>query len=145
MRKVFKVNHQTAKFVARKKSITLSAKTRPCIRIIEKCADVNPIRSIEILHHRENFHSRVFRFHERHDLVIHRTNRDTLHYIEQLVGLLIDGLQPAIRRKHLQPCWKKQVDLARVFTQRGEAGCVPGNVKRSADAFLGIQLHLRRG
>ena len=53
-------------------------------------------------------------------------------------------LQVAVRRQHVQPLGKEQVDLARIFPQRGKAGSVPGNVEGRTNAFFRIQLDLRR-
>ena len=71
-------------------------------------------------------------------------NDGSLNHVEAFVSLLVYGLQTAVRSKHLQPNGKEKVDLAGIFAQGGEAGSVIGHVEGGADAFLGIQLDLRR-
>ena len=59
-------------------------------------------------------------------------------------NLLINSLQAAIIREHMQPFGIKQIDLPRVLAKRGEPGGIGRIVKRGADTFVRIQLHLRR-
>ena len=65
-----------------------------------------------------------------------------VHHVVKGVELS-DRLQPAVGSQHVHPFGKEQVDLGIVFLERGEAGCVPLHVERAANAFIGIQHHLR--
>jgi hypothetical protein len=50
----------------------------------------------------------------------------------------------AIGSQNVKPVGIKQVNLAGIFTKRGEAGGVPRGIKSSANALIGIELQQRR-
>ena len=64
--------------------------------------------------------------------------------VKQCVGWG-DALHAAVAGDDVQPLRVKQIDLRQVHAQRCEAACVPRDVIGSANAFLRIQLYLRRG
>src|SRR5256885_1504299 len=57
----------------------------------------------------------------------------TLQNVKELV-LAGDCLDDALRREHMQPLRKEQIDLRIVFLERGEAAGVPLNVICGAQA-----------
>ena len=74
----------------------------------------------------------------RNGMTLSSTERtlESLHHVEELVGLFVDALQPAIRRDDMQPVGKQQIDLPGIFAQGGKTGGIVRHVKCRADAFF---------
>ncbi len=125
------------KTIRRKKHPHLLAKKRARGRIVQEACDVSyPVRPVKVVDHGEDFHAVVFRFQKRHHPVVNGTHVIVLHHVKNFIGLVVHRLQTAVGGKHVQPVGIKQIDLAGKIAQRREAGGVPGNVERRADAFF---------
>jgi hypothetical protein len=102
-----------------KKEADLGTKFGAGCGIVQEVADGgNEVGAVEVLDDRKNFHVGIFGLKKRHDFVVDGTNALPTDHIEHGVGIGIYSLKMAVRAKHLQPCWKKQVDLASIFAQR---------------------------
>ena len=124
--KGFKVHHQPAVAVGREEEHDLAPEVGARFGIIQETVNARKeIGAIEVLHYRKHVHVRALRLQEGHDFVVHGVERVAVDHIEHLVGLRIDALQVAVRRQHLQPHRKEQINLARVLTQGRKAGGVP--------------------
>src|SRR5579864_3155893 len=142
-RKIFKVDHQAMKLVAGEESGNFLTEAGTRCRIIQKTGYIDPVRTVEIVHQRENFRPGIFRLQKRHDFIVNGMNHSVLDHVERLICLLIDTLQMPIRGEHVQPFRVEQVELAGVFAERRKAGSIPGNVECAPNSFIGVQLYLR--
>ena len=119
------------------------SKQTPRFRVVEKPADVHPIRPVEVVDHGKDFQAGVFHVQVWHDPLIDGANGVALNHVKELVGLVVHGLQVAVGSEHVQPIGIEKIDLMSEIAQRGEAGSVPGHIESGANAFLLIQRYLR--
>src|ERR1035438_3651682 len=103
----------------------------------------DPVRAVEVIHHREDLHARVLRLQKWHHAIIYWQCRATLHEVEILIRLIVDALQSSVGGEHVQPVGIKNVDLMGIAAQRRKTGRFPRNVERSPNSFALIQLDLR--
>ena len=54
----------------------------------------------------------------------------------------VKALQMPVRREHVQPFRKEDINLGIIFLERDKAGCIPGDVIGGADTFIRIQHNL---
>ena len=74
---------------------------------------------------------------------VNRMNGCALHHIEKFVAFR-QALQAPVRREHVQPLGKQQIDLRIIIFERRVAAFIPRHVVSGADPFPHVQLNLRR-
>ena len=100
--------------------------------------------AIEVVDHGEDFHLGIFRLEEGHHAVVDGAR--AWPFCTTSKNLLVWSSTPCSRPsggEDVQPVGIQHVDLAGKIAQGREAGRVPGNIERGADAFFLIQLYLR--
>jgi hypothetical protein len=145
-REAFQVQGQALVLVAGQELQGLAAEVGARGGIVEKIPHpLDPVVAdgIEVVDQGKDLGFRLLRLEERHHLVVD-IGAD-LAGLEDVVEFVLGGhrLQAAVGGEHVQPLRVEHVDLVHVLAQRGEAGGVPGHVEGGADAFLGVEHHLR--
>ena len=87
----FKIHHQTVILVRCQECVHLLEKYGMSFFVIQKMSNVHPAHPVGIVHHGKNFHGRILRPEEGHDIFIHRADRGPLHYVVIRISL---GIHP---------------------------------------------------